>query len=254
MSVKLPQWACDSVRWCVKTVYPKIRVYGLENLPQEPVILVGNHSKAHGPVFSQIYAPGNAYTWCAGQMLKAKEIPEYAYQDFWSNKPKLSRPLYKALSYVIAPASIIFSNANTIGVYHDTRILSTFKTTVHKLQEGCNIVIFPEHDEDYNHIICRFQDRFIDVAKLYHKRTGKALSFVPMYLAPRLKAVYMGKPIAFNPDAPIQEERERICNALMEAVTRIAVSLPEHKVVPYRNIPKRKHPSNKEALHEATGC
>lgn len=253
MQGKFSAGAYQVIRWCVKTVYPKIKVYGAEKLPQEPVILVGNHCKMNGPISSELYAPGEHYTWCAGEMMHLKDVPEYAYQDFWSNKPKFSRPLYKLLSYLIAPLSVcVFNNANTIGVYHDTRILSTFKTTVAKLQEGANVVIFPEYDEDYNHILCGFQDRFIDIARLYYKRTGKQLCFVPMYLAPRLKGMYLGDPIRFDPDAPMDQERGRIRDCLMERITEIAVSLPEHKVIPYRNIPKRLHPSNKikEASHE----
>jgi len=244
------------IRWCVKTVYPKIKVVGTEKLPQEPVILVGNHCKMNGPISSELYAPGVHYTWCAGQMMHLKDVPRYAYQDFWANKPRLLRPFYKLLSYVIAPLSVcVFNNANTIGVYHDTRILSTFKNTVVKLQEGANIVIFPEHDEDYNHILCEFQDKFIDIARLYYKRTGQRLAFVPMYLAPKLKSMHLGEAVRFDPERPMEEERIRIRDYLMESITQIAVSLPEHKVVPYRNIPKRLHPSNKsgEVIHEEAG-
>ena len=31
------------IKWCVKICYPKIQVEGIENLPDEPVIIVGNH-------------------------------------------------------------------------------------------------------------------------------------------------------------------------------------------------------------------
>lgn len=82
------------------------------------------------------------------------------------------------------------------------------------------------------------------MAKLHYKKTGKAVSFVPLYIAPRLKAMYFGKLIQFNPDVLIAEERRRICDYLMKEITQIAVSLPEHTVVPYRNIPKKFYPSN----------
>ncbi len=86
-----------------------------------------------------------------------KDVPEYAFRDFWSQKPKWTHPFYKLLSYIIAPLSAcVFTNARTIGVYHDTRILSTFKNTVKKLQEGKSVVIFPEHDTKHNHIIYDF--------------------------------------------------------------------------------------------------
>ena len=173
------------------------------------------------------------------------EVPEYAFQDFWSQKPKRSRWFYRLLSYIIAPFSVcIFNNADTVAVYHDTRIVSTFKNTVKHLQDGSHIVIFPEHDAPYNHILCRFQDKFIDVAKLYYKRTGKELSFVPLYIAPNLKKMFLGKPIRFCADNPMEEERKRICDYLMAEITNMAEALPEHTVVPYRNIRKKDYPKN----------
>ena len=233
------------IKWIVKTCYPKIEVVGEENLPEEPVIFVGNHSQMNGPITAELYTPGEHYVWCAGEMMARKEVPTYAFQDFWSGKPKRTHPFYKLLSHLIAPlAECIFNNAHTIGVYHDTRILSTFKMTVKRLDEGANVVIFPEHNVPHNHIINDFQKRFIDVAKLYHKRTGKALSFVPMYIAPKLKKMYLGKPVRFSPDKPLEEERIRICNHLMEEITSIARSLPEHTVIPYQNIPRKKYPKN----------
>ena len=117
-----------------------------------------------------------------------------------------------------------------------------------RLQEGCHVVVFPEHDVPYNHIVCEFQDRFIDVAKLYYKRTGKELAFVPMYLAPKLKKMYFGEPIRFCADRPIQEERVRICNYLMQEITAMAEALPEHIVVPYKNIPKKEYGTNHTEL------
>jgi hypothetical protein len=106
------------------------------------------------------------------------------------------------------------------------------------------MVIFPEHYDEHNNIVHDFQDKFIDLTRFYYKKTGVELSFVPMYLAPRLKTMYFGEPIPFRHDAPIADERRRICDALMDAITDIAVSLPEHTVVPYPNIPKSQYPKN----------
>ena len=234
------------IKWIVQRVYPKIEVVGIENLPAEASIIVGNHTQMNGPIAAELYCPGEHYSWCAGQMMHLQDVPGYAFQDFWSQKPKWTHPFYKLLSYIIAPLSVcIFNNAHTIGVYHDTRIVGTFKTTVKRLQEGNHVVIFPEHDVKYNHIIYDFQDKFIDVAKLYYKRTGKELAFVPLYIAPKLKKMVLGKPIRFCASNPMDAERRRICDYLMQEITEIAVSLPEHTVIPYRNIPKKLYPGNK---------
>ena len=233
-------WLYRVIKWCIRVCYPKTEVAGAENLPDEPVLVVGNHAQMHGPIVCELYFPTERYTWCAGEMMHLKEVPAYAYRDFWSRKPKYIRWFYKLLSYVIAPLSVcVFNNAHTIGVYHDTRILSTFKNTVKKLQEGKSVVIFPEHDVKHNHIVYDFQDKFIDIAKLYYKKTGKELSFIPMYIAPKLKKICLGKPMKFCSAEPMDAERSRICTYLMDEITAIAEALPEHTVVPYRNIPKK---------------
>lgn len=241
-------YACfRMIRFFVWLFYPKITVEGLENIPADACVMVGNHTQMNGPICGEFYIPGKRKIWCAHQMMYIKEVPQYAYTDFWSQKPKAIRWFYKLLSYVIAPISAcVFSNAKIIPVFRDNRLLTTFKQTVSALAEDTNIVIFPECYTPHNHIVYQFEDKFVDVAKLYYKRTGKAISFVPLYIAPALKKIYFGKPIPFNPEAPMEEERQRICNYLMDQITDIAVHLPRHRVVPYPNLPKKDYPYNVE--------
>lgn len=234
--IKKAVWLC----------YPKMQVIGAEQIPNEAVILVGNHAQMNGPIVSELYLPNAPYAWCAAQMMSLREVPSYAYRDFWSRKPRWSRPFYKLLSYLIAPVSIlIFRHARTIPVYRDHRTLVTFRETIKTLQSGNSIVIFPEHDVPHNHVVAAFQSHFVDVAKLYHKRTGRELVFVPFYIAPSLRQIHVGNPIRFSASAPLEQERERICRHLIDTITETAVSLPKHRITPYRNIPKRHYPVNR---------
>lgn len=231
----------------LKAVYPKITAVGTENIPDEPVIIVGNHCQIHGPIACEFYSPVKRRTWVAGATTSLKDAPSYAYKDFWSQKPKWQLPFFKMVSYIVSPLLVLInSNAQTIPVYRDKRILSTFKRTVSCLEGGESIVIFPEHDVKCNNIIYDFQDKFIDIARLYYKKTGKKLCFVPLYIAPKMKKMYYGKGVYFNPEAVTEDERRRICDYLMNEITAIARSLPTHTVVPYRNIPKKYYPTNKE--------
>lgn len=242
-----------AIKWTVWLFHAKMKVYGKANLPEnEAVILVGNHSHMSGPICSEIYLK-NSLTWCAGEMMNTPDVPAYAYRDFWAEKPKPLRPFYKALSYIIAPISdFVFNRADTIPVYHDSRILTTFRTTMSALNEGQSIVIFPEHDKPRNNIICDFQDKFIDIARLYAARYGKELMFVPIYIAPRLNGIFIGEGVRYNKDSEPSEERARICEYLMEGVTAIARSLPEHTVLPYKNVAKRYYPKNTDYEREVT--
>lgn len=246
------------IRKLVRLFYGKMEVVGWENLPEKNAVLVGNHCQMNGPIAGELFLPDNCYTWCAGQMMNLKEVPAYAFEDFWSQKPKWQHPFFGLASYLIAPLAVfLFNNARTVAVYRDMRIKSTFKESLKLLGEGGNLLIFPEKDEKYNNILYRFQENFIDIARLYYKKTGIPLTFVPVYIAPRLRKLYIGKGIVFEAENPIEEERKRISGYLSEEITEMARKLPLHTVVPYRNIPRKYYLTNKditEVPHEKTGC
>ncbi len=226
-------------------LYPKTQILGLENLPEEPCVVVSNHCQIHGPIVSELFFPGRRFIWCTHEMMHLKEVPAYAFQDFWSRKPRHTHWFYRLLSYLIAPLSVcLFGAADTIPVYRDNRVTHTFRQTLRTLQDGANVILFPEHDAPRNHIVMDFQVGFVDVARMYYKQTGKILRFVPMYVAPALHKAFLGKPIAYCPDNPPKAERRRICDYLMDQITAIAQGLPRHRVVPYLNLSKKEHGCN----------
>ena len=227
------------------TMNPKYTLYGTEKLPDEPCVLVGNHCQMYGPIAAELYLARGHYIWCVGEMMNRKEVPAYAFREFWSGKPKALQWFYRLLSHLIAPlAEYLFTHAHTIAVRHDARVMTTFRRSIDCLNGGADVVIFPEKAEPYNGILWQFQEHFADLAKLYYRKTGKAVCFVPMYTAPRLSSIRFGDPVRYNPEAQDDDERERICHAMMEAISDLASALPEHTVVPYPNIPKNRYPLN----------
>ena len=95
-----------------------------------------------------------------------------------------------------------------------------------------------------------FQRGFVSVAKRFHSRTGKEVSFVPLYVCPKLKKLVIGKPIQYDHTARSAQEQERICTYLMEEISQMAYSLPPHKVVPYPNISPRLYQMNQRPSEE----
>ena len=91
------------IKGLVKLFYPRISVEGTENLPNEPLIVVANHTQMNGPIANELYFPGKKYIWCAGEMMQLKEVPTYAYQDFWSRKPNLSGGFIKPFPMSLRP-------------------------------------------------------------------------------------------------------------------------------------------------------
>ncbi len=234
------------IRAFVGMIFRRPEFLGKDNLPEEPCLIIANHAQANGPVLNELYYPRKKYIWCIGQMMKMKEVPAYSYKDFWSNKPKWIKWFYKILSYLIAPlSSYVFNRADAIAVYKDTRIVSTYRETMTRLEEGADVIIFPEKLDKHNDIVNDFQDKFVDVARLYYKRTGKILSFVPAYIAPKIRKIVFGKAIKYNPNLNMDEQRKIICDHIKEEITKNALELPRHKVIPYENIGKRKRKYSK---------
>ena len=232
----------------ISFLFPKPEFTGLENLPKgRPCIIAGNHAHVYGPFYAELYLPFERTIWCIAEMMDMKALPDYAFRDFWSKKPRWCRWFYRLLSYAIAPLCVsVLKHAHCIGVYKDNRLLSTMRESLKRMKAGDNIVIFPEEDIPHNDIVWEFQEGFVNLASLYVRQTRQPVEFVPMYIAPALRKVCFGKPIAFDSDADLEAERTRICNALMDAITDMARALPRHRAVPYPNIPKRRYRFNRE--------
>lgn len=240
---KLLWYVYRAVCAVLRLLFPEPAFTGLENLPDDrPCIIVGNHAQAYGPIYMELYLPCERAIWCVAELMHARQVPGYAFQDFWSKKPRWCRWFYRLLPYPVAPlCACALSQAHTIPVYRDGRILSTLRDSLKRMKEGKHIVIFPEHEVAHNGIVWEFQEGFVNLASMYARQTGRAVDFVPMYVAPKLRRVCLGSPIAFNPDADLSQERRRVCHAMMDAVTDLALALPPHVAVPYPNLPKRSY-------------
>lgn len=222
-----------------RVIFPCPTMEGLENLPEGPCVIVGNHAHMYGPIVAELYIPGDRAIWSNAEMMHLREVPDCAFRDFWSKKPLWSRWAYRLLSYLIAPLSVcVFNNAHCIEVYHDKRVMRTMRESLNRLREGARVIIFPEHEVAHNDIVWEFQEGFVYLARLFEKRTHEHLAFVPMYVAPQLRTVVFGRPLYHD----MQTEPHEMCVALMDAITGLATSLPRHRVVPYPNIPKKDYP------------
>ena len=227
----------------LKFWYKKNEYIGLENLPKEPCVIAGNHAKLNGPINSELYFPTKKLIWCDGPMMDKKEFPQYAYDNFFGGKPRF---YHKLLITIIKPiVASIFKSADALPVYRDMRIMKTYKATTDVLGEGVNVVILPECPEEYNEITNKFNEYFVDVARFYYKHNAKELEFVPMYYCRELKKTLFGKSIKFDANAPIETERKRICEYLMNEITILAKTLPPHKVIPFNAVKKKDYKMSK---------
>lgn len=232
----------------IKLFYPRYTIETLTELKEPGNIYVSNHAQMHGPLALYFYFPQPHYIWVIGQMCNRKEVTPYAMEDFWRHKSKWVKWIYKLFSILIlAPlGSYLFRKAETIPVYKDTRLRKTINDTVARLDEGNDVIIFPEHRVNYNKYINDFQVNFVDVARFHTRRTNKDLYFYPVYTCYKLRKVLIGEPTKYNPEANIDEERIRITKYLQTEITKLGDSLPNHTIVPYENVKRKYRQKSKE--------
>lgn len=231
------------IAFWVRRFYRRSEFIGLENIPNEPCVFLGNHSQMHTPVMAECYFPVNKLTWCDAPMFDKKEMKAYAYRVFWGDNPTwFQRFLAKILCPLVA---YIMNNADALPVYRDMRVVKTYKFSVDELEKGNSIVILPECPDEHNEIINKLNEYFVDVARFYFKRTAKELYFTPFYYAPKLKKTVIGKPIKFDTTVDIEQERKRICDYTINEISSIAKTLPSHVVIPFNTVPKQQYKKSK---------
>jgi len=72
--------------------------------------------------------------------------------------------------------------------------------------------------------VSHFFTGFAMLGPMYYNRTGKRAIFVPIYADRKKRVLTFGKPTVYDPDAPANEERERLCDYLRGEMLRIARS------------------------------
>lgn len=221
----------------VKLFYKKPKVLYEEELNHDrPIVYICNHCKAHGPISFYLIGKKSLRIWCTNEILYWKSAPKYCYDTFLNGdlKPKGVRWFYHLVSYLMTPLCVIvFRGAETIPVYYDTRLVTTYNKTAQTIKDNKDIVIFPETPPEYNEYLNKFNIGFIDVARFMKKKTGKEVVFVPTYLAPSIKTLIVGKPIEYDYSKDVKEQRMELVSKLEEEITNLAKKLPPHKVEHY---------------------
>ena len=226
------------IRGALRLNYPHAKTVYEEQPDAEPGVFVCNHSAIRGPVMMTLDFKRKHQTWTVSNALDSKRAANYAFHDVFFGNSRRCKWFWRIMSHVVAkglPPLLYYSD--TIPVYHNNSIVKTFKQSIKALNEGEDLVIFAESPKRYSEYVCHLQPGFIDIARLYYRKSKKALKFYPVYLEKKNAVISVGKPIVYDPEQPLDEQRERIADYLRDNIDRLARALPEHRPVPF--LPER---------------
>ncbi|MCR5808744.1 MAG: hypothetical protein K6G56_04205 [Clostridiales bacterium] len=217
-----------------RAFYPKARTVFEAPPDGEAGVFVCNHSTIIGPVMMTLDFERPHRNWVIGCAMDKNHCESYAFHDVFSGNSRkckwFFRFLAKLVKLLLPP---ILENVDAVPVFHDRRIIETFRKSAESLIEGRDIVIFGESPRRYSEYVNELQRGFVDIGRLYYRQTGKKLKYYPVYVERKNRVIAIGAPIEYDPELTQKEQRERVCKYLEEGIDRQARALPEHKPVKF---------------------
>lgn len=188
-----------------------------------PAVFCPNHAGAFGPIAMLAYFDlwKETRTWFHWATVHPKEVPNYVRHDYWWDPSSKLAWFYNLtvpyLAALILPPMV--RSIQGVPAYYDTRVASTFRQSIDVLKQGENLTIFPQLPDGHkSHAVNRLNPGFVTIAPLAWRRIGVLLKFYPIYIDQAAHVIHVMAPIAYDPDAPAEEERRRLLETLAERI------------------------------------
>lgn len=221
-------WLYKLVRSILRFFGPRFSVWDSRTTVQKeegPVVYVSHHQNLFGPVVIHMWYPVLMRTWILNVFMGYRTCYRQ-YVDYTFTK-RMGWP--RLLAQIAAVPAAWFASALTkstrgIPVYRQSRlVMETMKKTVEALQQGENILLFPDVQyDDEGAEVKEIYEGFLYVEKYYFKATGKHIPFVPLFADKREEEIRVGEPIFFEGKEKFFTERKQVAEKLQEELNRLA--------------------------------
>lgn len=229
-----PSLYARAVRKIATLVFPKCVVETKTPLTDEPAVYLCNHSGMVGPSLMTLYFNKPHKTWMIGYILNGKKSADFVFHDFFFGRSKKCKGIWRFLSKIVARGiRPLLEYGEPIPVYHDKRMIETFRQSLDTLLSGENLVVFPECPRRSSEFINSFYSGFVDMGRSYYAATGKELAFYPVYAEKKNRVISIGKPVYYDHTKPPHAQREDISEKVRAAIDELARELPKHKPRPF---------------------
>ena len=194
----------------VRAVTKPVLTYWTEPYDGRPAVFVANHDRAYGPIAMMGWFDqrDTLRPWINAQMLSTREAPAYIRKDYWWDPngrwAKLEDYTLSYLAALCLPP--ILRGSDCIPVYHDTGVLKTLQKSVRALDEGKNILLFPEHPTGFLTYDKNVAPGFVSLGRLSWARLKKRVSFYPVHIDWDAQRIDVGAPIVYDPAVPYAEQ------------------------------------------------
>ena len=208
----------------VKLSFPKVNFDNCGIEVSEPAVFVSNHEDSFGPIASYLNFPVKIYPWVLYNLFEKEICAKQIEKEFLKGELHLIAPLRRFISLCIEPICIgLFNYIGAIPVYHNSRrIMETIVKSIEYLEEGKNLIIFPEIPDEYlNKYINRFKTGFLEVPRKAYSLNEQMLKIYPVCIDKKKRVIKLGNPTKYNPKNYFTTEKKRIEKHLEMEITRL---------------------------------
>jgi 1-acyl-sn-glycerol-3-phosphate acyltransferase len=234
----------------IKVFYIKAHIDGVQKvLKSTNAVVVANHLGSFGPLAMMTSLIHKLYPWVIQEVTNLRDCAAYIREDFVEKELKLRSFVGRELSRIIGRICVkLMTDLKAIPVYNRSReIYKTFEISLAYLKSKKALLVFPENDESKKQDdLCMLNTGFIRMAQWLYDTTQKVLTFYPVAINKKVRAIRVGKPIHFDPTAPFGEERMRIKEYLERSISGMYRALEREN----REATASKHPPKAHKIRE----
>lgn len=210
------------LRGAAKLFTPRMRTIYDTPFEGGPCVLCPNHARAWGPIGICVHFDyrDTVHPWYNAGVIDRKGLPAYVRNDTWWNPKSPLAPLYNATVPYLAAAVMppVIRSTPGIPVYYDTHVLTTFRDSLEVLKAGEQVVIFAQFPNGYESHAEELSSGFLNIAPFAWRRLGLRLKFYPVHVDEKERTIRVMEPFVFDPEAPWEEEKERLLHGLSRVV------------------------------------
>lgn len=187
----------------------------------EPAVYVCRHGDNDGPIITMVNLPLPLHPWAYHVWCDEKECYKQCMDYTFTVRYGWSRRKADFWARIISkPLTALIRSAGGIPVYRNSlKVRDTFKQTIEALRQGESVLIFP--DVDYTSKegnAGALYDGFLMLERMYFKEMGRHVSFVPLHINSGERKLLLGETISFREGIPFKEEKDRVIQALQDAL------------------------------------
>lgn len=189
------------------------------NTKNGPVVFVSNHYEIYGPIVTVLRLPFNFRPWVISSMLNKEQIQDQmrlGSDNIFKKMPKRMKNWF--INHCSNIVLKCIEELRPVPVYRDSikDVVKTMRKSVDVLTGGDNLLIFPEKTDKYKEdgSVDPFYSGFAYIGEMYYKKTGKNVTFYPVYLCKKNKTMSFGEGITYDSSNESDKERERVSHEL----------------------------------------